>query len=189
MRPSQLSIWRSIPGWCTNIEGDYLQLFAWSCPKGSVIVDIGTYLGRSAAAFGLGCLSSGARVISVDHFEGNPEHTVKPSMEHALVWLEHVDPKLPSVVTIVPEDAIAFAKSYTKKAYAFYVDTEHTGECVLNTFAAWWPKLSSKGHVLFHDARNSGWKEVVNTVQSISERWPLEEMIGADSIRHFKKLT
>jgi len=178
-----------MPGWCTKLEGDYLYSVALACPKGSIIMDLGTYYCKSGTAFGLGCLSSGARVISVDHFKGNPEHTQKPSHEHALLWLERLDKRLMGVVTIVPEDAIVFGRQFTKKVEAIYIDTEHTGGVVLETFATWWNHLSSKGHVLFHDARNSGWTDVVHTVHAISERWPLEEQIGADSIRHFRKIT
>jgi hypothetical protein len=188
MRPSQSSVWNKIPGWCTKLEGDYLYSFAATRPEGTIIVDLGTYMGRSATALGLGCLSSGARVISVDDFKGNPEHEQKPNHEQALIWLERVDPKLLGVITIVPEDAVAFGKQFVKRIVAFYVDTEHNSSIVLETFATWWPKLESRGHILFHDARNTGWTEVASTVQQISERWPMEELSGADSIRHFRKM-
>lgn len=188
MKPSASNVWIKTPGWCTNNEGDYLHFFASTCPKKAIIVDIGTYYGKSAAALGLGCLASGARVISIDHFKGNPEHSVKPSHEAALISLERIDPHLLDVVTIVPTDALEFANKLTKPIYAVYIDSEHSRQVILDTFVAYWKKLISKGHVMFHDAAPGGWPVVISTVKEIAERWPMDKLPGDGSIMHYRKI-
>src|SRR5262245_13261555 len=70
MRPSESRFWHAIDGWLTPHEADLLYRLAVDLPPGAQVVEIGTYRGRATAALGLGCMASGAKVTSIDHYQG-----------------------------------------------------------------------------------------------------------------------
>lgn len=187
MKPSESRVWQAIPGWCTNIEGDYLYQVAAGLPENAIIVDIGTYFGRSACAFALGCLESGARVITIDHFRGNPENVQKPAYMYVTDQIGRMGKDVKDRVKIIPVEAIEFGERFPKKAHVVYIDNEHGFNTVVNTFSAWYRNVIKGGHILFHDSFNTGWNEVVEAINYISENWPMEDAGHADSIRHFRK--
>jgi predicted O-methyltransferase YrrM len=151
----------------------------------NVFVEIGTYMGLSAGAIALGCTESGARLVTIDHFRGNPEHGIKPSMELAEANL--VSLGIRHMVDIVKGDAIAIAKCFAEPVHALYINSEHAQAAVLMTFGAWNQHLVNGGHVLFHDSAVGGWPEVVKAVDFIATAYNLTPIGGAYSIRHFKK--
>jgi hypothetical protein len=141
-------------------------------------------MGASASAFGLGCLTSQARVISIDDFNSHPGQVFKGSHQHALMWMERITHRLLDVVTVVPADAIDFASQLPKRVYAVHIDLEYNYKIVWDAFVAWWPKLSSKGHLFFYDAN----ADIELVIDEIAERYPLDRLAGAGSIRHFRKV-
>lgn len=187
MKPSENNTWKSIPGWCTNIEGDYLYQIAAGLRKNQLVIDIGTYFGRSACAFALGCIESGARVITIDHYKGNPEHVVKPSFFDAYASIGKMGKAVKDKISTVQSEAVEFSENFPWPVHVVYVDNEHGFQAVVETFRAWWPKLVPGGNLLLHDSFNTGWNEVVEAVNHISENCSMEDAGHADSIRHFRK--
>jgi len=187
MRPSQLPAWRQLPGWCTPAEGDHLYETARALQDGGadMAAEIGTYLGRSAVAIGLGCQEAGIRLYTIDHFRGNPEHETPPSREAAERNIAAFG--LASCVTIREGESVKIAETWRYALAMLYIDASHVFQDVINDFAAWWPHLARGGCVLFHDSYHTDWPQVIEAVQTIAMRWPLEEQRPVGSIRGFRK--
>jgi predicted O-methyltransferase YrrM len=183
--PSMSQGWRDIPGWCTKEEADYLYRLACDLPKRSLFVEIGTYLGRPAVAIAMGCIESNSRLITVDNYQGNPGHKRKPTVPEVMETLKRM--KVDSVVRVVNHDSVQYASALKDYPNAVFFDGAHSYQSVLADFTAWWPRISSRGHILFHDSYSTGWKQVVRAVDDITERWPMDLVSITDSIRHYRK--
>jgi len=184
MKPSRNWVWRAIPGWLTETEADYLYQVASELSPGASIVEVGSYLGRSACAIGLGCRESGARLITIDHFEGNPEHSEKPTVE-GLRWnLAKIG--VLDWVSIVAEEATVAARGIKEPIAMLFVDDAHDFNSVLRTSTAFLPKLTRGGCVLWHDCLAEGWPEVGQAVDKITTAYSLEHVADVGSIAHWR---
>lgn len=185
MKPSESDLWRRLQGWCSPREGDYLYNIASNIIAGDLIVEIGTYAAKSAIALGLGCMESGANVITIDNFQGNTEHIAKPTLEVAQANIAKFG--LSGFIEVKVSDSQQACQMLPKIRIG-YIDGNHDYNSVLSDFFSIWKKLVPGGDLLFHDYHSS-WNQVVECVNDIENRWPLKRVAVVDAIIHFRGIT
>ncbi len=139
-------IFELIPGQILPVEGELLYSLARGAKKEGVIVEIGSYLGRSTACLGSGSLLGGkATVYAVDpHKEYNSEDQFGENMYRA---------GLNCIVTPMVMDSEAAAKIILAPVDLIFIDGDHSYEAVKKDFELWYPKMAVGGVMAFHDTQ------------------------------------
>lgn len=171
--------YRDIPGW-TDFESVY-QRAADEVPLGGTLVEIGSWMGRSAAMM---CTfleragkAGGALFYCVDTWKGAPECSVQQRLvaEVGGSMFDTFDRNMaPWRGRYIPlqMDSVEAAEHFADASVDFvFIDGGHTKEQVLADLAAWRPKVKPGGILAGHDA---DWPDVftavINTVVPI-EIW------------------
>lgn len=185
-KPGSINEWVQLPGWCHPCEGDHLAFVASTLKEGSRAIEIGTYMGKSAVALGIGCKESGSVLYSIDHYRGNREHKTRPSMPIAQQNIQRFGLDGSVILVFGESESIAAAASFDVSL--LYIDGEHGYAHVIHDFVCWWPHLVSGCDVLFHDYKNA-WPDVKRAVDYVAEEYGLQFCTtpNSGSIGHFKK--
>jgi MMP 1-O-methyltransferase len=143
-----------IPGWLTDEEGEALYDLARSCRGGGVIVEIGSWKGKSTVCLGLGS-QAGSRVpiYAIDPHADYRFGDFKTNIERAGI-AELVRP-----IAALSQPA---ADTFDEPIELLFVDGSHEYDLVLEDFEKWVPKVVDEGWVAFHDTTwTSGPRKVV----------------------------
>jgi len=151
-----------IPGMVGHGNPDELRLLfslALACDEDGVIVEIGSWLGRSSAFLGLGSyLSSRCPVFCVDHFQGNPgkEDLFFGPLDVGLTMYEQFLANisragLTGLVTPLRGDSREIGRSFQGKITLLFIDACHEYEAVRADFEIWSAHVSPRGFVCFDD--------------------------------------
>lgn len=144
-------------GWLLESEGRWLFDAARSLSLGSVIVEIGSFKGRSTC-----CLASGsrqkARVFAIDTFDGGPNLPKANSLPEFQANLEHcgVSEWVEPVVALSTD----VARNWNKPITLLFIDGSHNYEDVSADFAGFFPHVVPSGLVALHDVNNADWPGV-----------------------------
>jgi len=135
---------RDTKGWLRSEEGEALFALASRCRPPGVIVEIGSYMGKSTTWLAKGSRSgSGLKVCAVDPHGENTFEGFARNMKRARVE----DLVVPYVMT----SAKAAREIHESVALAF-VDGSHTYDGVKSDVELWFPKVVEGGYMAFHDA-------------------------------------
>lgn len=159
-------IWTSIE----NIEGflvspdqeRWLFKTAKALPNGAVIVEIGSYKGRSTCCLAYGCRGSRKCVFAIDTFEGNEVDFYRRGFLNEFNYnLE--SRSLSSYVTPIKSISTEAARLWNKPISLLFIDGSHQYEDVLADFDAFFPHIVPGGIVALHD--------VVETWPGVLKAW------------------
>lgn len=132
-------------------EEVFLAQLAKSCTGKGVIVEIGSYLGRSGVSLGLGSMQgSRTMVFTFDHFEGDPFMKVSIDQFETLkrnVTRAGVD----SIVLTSTDPSDKAVRNFSDPIELLFIDANHTFEEVEQDYLSWSPKVISGGCIAFHD--------------------------------------
>ena len=132
-----------LPGWLTAEEGETLYRLAKACTGRGVIVEIGSWRGKSTTCLGLGSKAGhGVPVFAVDP---HAEHTFgdfSRNMEEA---------GLTDLVTPVPGRSQELAEGFDEPIELLFIDGAHQYDLVNEDFDRWVPKVVEGGVVAMHD--------------------------------------
>ncbi|HMO74078.1 MAG TPA: class I SAM-dependent methyltransferase [Sphingopyxis sp.] len=153
-----------VQGWASFI-GLYKEVID-SLPYG-LIVEIGTWKGKSAAFAGVEIINSGKpiRFVTVDHFQGSPNHRdcedVKTLEQQARANLKPVA----SVVDVLALPSVEAAATFEDGSIDFlFIDGTHDYENVKADLLAWKPKVKAGGLIAGDDANWDGVKEAAREI-------------------------
>jgi predicted O-methyltransferase YrrM len=139
-------------GWFSNQEGAFYNETVSHYPSG-VLVEIGSYLGRSLSYVLETCRNLGIEVYAVDVWIG--EGFVKFNFPPGTVERFQANMKRLGYehdVHILQSDSVeAAAKFKPESVDVIMLDTIHTYERTKREIQAWLPKLKPNGPFLFHD--------------------------------------
>jgi hypothetical protein len=151
------------------VPGQEWWLFkhALDLPAGSVILEIGSFRGRSTACLALGCLGSDKRVYAVDTFNGNDVDfserdffaTFKSNLDSVGLF-KYVRP----VVSTSGEAA----KSWNTPIDMLFIDGSHAFDDVAGDFQGFYPHVKDGGLIAFHDVVET-WPDVVRCWKELAE--------------------
>jgi predicted O-methyltransferase YrrM len=133
----------SLPGWLSYEEGEALYDLARACTGRGVIVEIGSWKGKSTTCLGLGSRAgAGVRIFAVDrHTDGTfPE------------WEKHVvEAGIEDLVTPLKGRSQDVVHDFHEEIELLFIDGAHTYDLVLEDWDGWVPKVVPGGVVAMHD--------------------------------------
>jgi len=132
-----------VPGWLTDEEGEALYELAQRCTGHGVIVEIGSWKGKSTICLGLGSRAgNGVPIFAIDPHADYRFGDFKTNVERA---------GIADLVTPVPSLSQPAADTFDEPIELLFVDGSHEYEHVLEDFEKWVPKVVDGGWVAFHD--------------------------------------
>jgi MMP 1-O-methyltransferase len=153
-----------IPGWLTDEEADALYELARACRGDGVIVEIGSWKGKSTVCLGLGSLAgSSVPVYAIDPHADYRFGDFKDNVERAGI-VELVRP-----IASLSQPA---ADGFDEPIELLFVDGSHEYDLVLEDFEKWVPKVVDGGWIAFHDTTwTKGPRKVVGQAVYRSRRF------------------
>lgn len=149
-----ISIVNSIEGWLSTNEAILLFNLAKSCDGKGVIVEIGSWKGKSTICLGLGSRSGGnLKIYAVDPHRGNSEHNKGfgkfDTFNDFLCNLktQHLD----DIVVPLRFTSTEASKIMEEPVQLIFIDGAHEYDMVKLDFEVWFPKLIVGGVMAFHD--------------------------------------
>jgi MMP 1-O-methyltransferase len=134
---------KDVPGWLSNEEGEALYELAQECTGKGVIVEIGSWKGKSTICLGLGSRAGNAvRVFAVDPHADYRHGEFKDNIERA---------GIADLVTPVQGLSQQVADDFHEPIELLFVDGSHDEDDVREDFEKWVPKVVDRGTVAFHD--------------------------------------
>ncbi|MBL7849470.1 MAG: class I SAM-dependent methyltransferase [Cyclobacteriaceae bacterium] len=132
---------------------------ARNAPEGAVIVEIGSFLGRSTVSFALGCKGTSKHVYAIDLFEGDGDMYGQGDFQQQFrgnVRRCGVE----SYVTDIRSHSLTVAQSWTRPIDILFIDGSHEYEDVKADFHAFYPHVKRNGIIAFHDIKGK-WDGVI----------------------------
>jgi len=153
-----------LPGWLSYEEGETLYELAKACRGRGVIVEIGSWRGKSTMCLGLGS-KAGNRV---------PIYAIDPHSEHTFGdFTKNVEAAgISDIVTPMPGRSQELAEGFDQPIELLFIDGAHQYDLVLEDFERWVPKVVEGGVVAMHDTTwFEGPKRVANDLIFKSRRF------------------
>jgi MMP 1-O-methyltransferase len=148
-----------IQGWLTAGEGEFLFSLAKRCSGSGVIVEIGSWKGRSTVYLGAGSKEgSGVPVYAVDHHTGSSEHreTTNGGIWTFDEFMENMrNAGLDGTVIPVVRESEDAARGWDKPVELLFIDGAHEYELVKRDIISWSAHLAEGGTLAVHDSTAS----------------------------------
>jgi predicted O-methyltransferase YrrM len=147
-------IYNNIDGWFTF--PDLYKSMVDKAPNDSHFVEVGTWLGKSAAYLAVEIANSNKKIKfdCVDLWENNQEYENESVVKENIFYetfLKNVEP-IKNFLNPIKLPSLEAAKLYEDNSLDFvFIDASHIYENVKNDIEAWYPKLKSKGILAGHD--------------------------------------
>jgi predicted O-methyltransferase YrrM len=165
-----------IPGWLTDEEGEALYELARACRGEAVIVEIGSWKGKSTVCLGLGSRAGASvPVYAIDPHADYRFGDFKANVERA---------GIADLVRPVASLSQSAADDFDKPIELLFVDGSHQYDLVLEDFEKWVPKVVEGGWVAFHDTTwTPGPRRVVGQAIYRSRRFKdVEFVVGSMTV-------
>jgi MMP 1-O-methyltransferase len=134
---------KDVPGWLSDEEGEALYELARACTGRGVIVEIGSWKGKSTICLGLGSRAgSGVPIFAIDPHADYRHGEFKDNIERAGI-ADLVRP-LKGLSQLVVD-------GFDQPIELLFVDGSHEEDDVREDFEKWVPKVVEGGVVAFHD--------------------------------------
>jgi MMP 1-O-methyltransferase len=165
-----------IPGWLTDEEGQALYELARRCRGDGVIVEIGSWKGKSTVCLGLGSRAGkSVPVYAIDPHADYRFGDFKTNVERA---------GLADLVRPIASLSQAAADDFVEPIELLFVDGSHEYDLVLEDFEKWMPKVVHGGWIAFHDTTwTKGPRKVVGQAVYRSRRFKdVEFVVGSMTV-------
>lgn len=155
---SQYSFIDSVDGWITEPSSNLLYSLAKNCTGKGIIVEIGSWKGKSTTALGFGSKEGKkVKIVAIDPHTGSP---FERQLFKGPIWTFEEfkinikkakidDLVIPKVAT--SEDV---AKKWNKPVELLWIDGSHVYEDVKKDFDLWFPHLIEGGYIVMDDTIN-----------------------------------
>lgn len=152
-------------GFMPEDEGDALYAAAVGVPAGGLILEVGTYCGKSTLYLAAAARAAGARVVTVDHHRGSEENqagwehhdpTVVDARTGRMDTLPFLrrnlwDAGVEDVVTVVVGRTEQVGGWWTTPVALLFIDGGHAEEQAQADYTAWARHVAPGGTLLIHD--------------------------------------
>ncbi len=168
-------------------EARLLHDFAKNCTGKGIIVEIGSWKGRSTIWLAKGSKSGNkVQVVAIDPHTGSPEHGKVNTFKEFKSNISSA--RVNDVVTPVVKTSEDAIKGFKGKVELLFIDGNHDYEFVKKDFELWSPKLIEGGIIAFHDSHLwNGPKRVVR--ESIFGSRQFRNIGFVDSITFAEKVS
>jgi predicted O-methyltransferase YrrM len=128
--------------------------------KGGLLVELGTFRGRSALFWSL--VNPDISVVTIDASLGDPGYIVPGTK---------IDPRaLQPNVTFIESTFDEASKKINRKIDFLFIDGNHSYESVARDISVWAGKVKRGGYILFHDYIPA-WPGVMKAVDEIKDNY------------------
>jgi predicted O-methyltransferase YrrM len=164
------SLIADVPGWLTDEEGEALYDLAKRCTGRGVIVEIGSWKGKSTICLGLGSRAGAhTRIFAIDPHADYRFGDFKTNVDRAGIT---------DLVTPIASLSQPAADAFEEPVELLFVDGSHEYDLVLEDFEKWVPKVVDGGWVAFHDTTwTAGPRKVVGHAIYRSRRFKNVEFV------------
>jgi predicted O-methyltransferase YrrM len=165
-----------VPGWLTDEEGEALYELAKRCTGRGVIVEIGSWKGKSTICLGRGSRAgNGVRIYAVDPHADYRFGDFRENIERAAIA---------ELVTPVASLSQPAADDFHEPIELLFVDGSHEEALVREDFDKWVPKVIDGGWVAFHDTTwTAGPRRVVGErIYRSSEFKDVQFVVGSTTV-------
>lgn len=145
----------SIEGWLSDTQGCALFSAAAATTGTGLIVEIGSWKGRSTAWLAAGARLKGARVYAVDPHTGSREDPEAATFDAFRANLARTG--LADAVEPLVMSSAEAASVLRGPIELLFIDGDHSYEAVRRDTELWLPKLIEGGIVMFHDVGTAGY--------------------------------
>ncbi len=132
-------------------EEAFLAQLARDCTGKGVIVELGSYLGRSTASLGIGSqLGLGTKIFTFDSYEGDSAMDTHPDMYRVLKENLY-NAGVHTLVTPYFWRTDSPPPDFDEEVELLFIDADHSPPAVTEDFKAWVSKVVVGGKIAFHD--------------------------------------
>jgi predicted O-methyltransferase YrrM len=162
-----------IDGQISSAEARKLIELAQSAPSDTMIVEIGTYRGRSTVALAFGSLlGNHNQVYAVDphvEFQGAFGGQFGPD-DQAELYRNLVKAGVGHIVAVVGLPSVSAASGWqARNVGILWIDGDHRYEAVKADYEAWRPFVVEDGIIAFHDTHAPGVKQLIQEL--VTDGW------------------
>ncbi|UJB71067.1 class I SAM-dependent methyltransferase [Acaryochloris sp. 'Moss Beach'] len=142
-----------VKGWLTDTEAQFLYTRAKACPPETVIVEIGSWKGKSTI-----CLSQGSAAG-----ENVPIYAVDPHQEDSYQEFEHnvSSAGVRELVTPMVKTSAEACEGWTQPIGLLFIDGNHEHDMVEQDYLLWSPFVVEGGTIAFHDSTSSPFNQLM----------------------------
>lgn len=145
---------RGIEGWLFEAETVLLYELARKADPKGVIVEIGSWKGKSSV-----CMAKGAeagtkvKIYAIDPHIGSEEHQAGGKKVWTFdIFKENIKRMgVENGVEAIVNTSVAAAKDFDKPVSMIFIDGAHDFDSVKEDFLTWFPKVIEGGVIAFHD--------------------------------------
>ncbi len=138
-------------GWFSDVDGKFYLSTIRRHP-GGLIVELGTWQGRSLSWIMDYCIYSKCKVYAIDNWTG-PEgegETYGRAYKYFIGNMKKMG--YLNNVTVLNMDSVEAAKQFMDESVdVLMIDTTHEYERTRNEINVWWPKIKMDGEMIGHD--------------------------------------
>jgi predicted O-methyltransferase YrrM len=146
-----LIVVKQIDGCLFPGEEAFLAQLAKQCTGSGVIVELGSYLGRSTASLAIGSrLGSNVKVYTFDSYEGDSAMETHSGMFQDMKNNLHKAGVVDQVVAALDKTHFP-PDSFNEPVELLFIDADHEPIATKRDFEAWEPKVIVGGKIAFHD--------------------------------------
>ena len=165
----------AIEGWLQPQEGPRLFELAKATQGRGVVVEIGSWKGKSTTWLALGLRAGGRarKIYAVDPHTGSTEHTAGGNRVWTFDEFQANVQKsgVADLVEPIVKPSVDAAKGFAEPVELLWIDGAHEYEAVLADIAAWTPKLVEGGVVAFHDSKGEGVRRAIEQTIYQGDHW------------------
>ncbi len=162
----------AIDGWLPDFEGELLYDLARNATGRGVIVEIGSWKGKSTIWLARGAKAGPRRTVyAIDPHTGSPEHRMEGSVATFAEFKQNIARAgVPDIVIPILKPSEEAADVIAEPVELIFIDGAHEYERVRADFQAWFPKVIDGGVMAFHDTL--GWQGPRRLVEESVYRSP-----------------
>ncbi|GAA3600013.1 class I SAM-dependent methyltransferase [Kineosporia mesophila] len=195
---------QAAPGFMPSHEGLALYRAALAAPPVGPLLEVGSWMGKSALYLAAAAAESGTRVVTVDHHRGSEEH--QPGWEYHDPTL--IDPATGLVDTLPAfrrtiaqagaEDLVVaviargetLAQLWNTPLAFLFIDGSHTDDSAQRDLRSWAPHLAPGGTLAIHDVfpdPADGGQAPYRMYRTALDSGDYEELDGTDSLKLLRR--
>jgi cephalosporin hydroxylase len=189
------------PGFMPAEEGRALYEAALAVPVPGPLLEIGSWMGKSALYLAAAARETGRQVVTVDHHRGSEEHQPgweyhDPSLVDPAVGLVDTLPRFrrtiaDAVVIAVVARSEVLAPLWSTPPALLFLDGSHTEESARRDQDAWVAKLAVGGTLAIHDVfpdPADGGQAPFGVYTRVLATGDFEELPGTGSLRLLRRV-
>src|SRR3990167_9784812 len=142
--------WQRVPGWFDEYEGLCLQKYVLLTPPDAMIVELGTWAGRSMVC--MAEVRQGRRIVSIDNYAQNTQASQSASFSPMHARSLAIELSIRWETTLVLQDVVECGLQWKHgPVNLLFVDDHHDARHVRDVISAWSPRMAPKSYLGFHD--------------------------------------